>query len=239
MSRNLSRLGLAAAVTALAIAGVATEAKPKKKGPMDSVWAALHKLGVALDNITSLSDGGVESGSVWLMDRKTGERRRLTAATGLAWPIWAPDGRSAYALRGKDLIRFPIAGGAAAVVATGVPEGRLIAVLDKGQVLALLNEGPVGRLALISRNGSLARLPEPVSPEDKARVAALASEGRAYAGGISVEVRRAAGSDTGFDVFLVGANSALNLTACGHSRCGQPDWSPARDRLLYVRQDET
>lgn len=238
MPRNLIRFGLATCAAALALAGAAGEAKPKKKGPMDSIWAALNKLGVALDNISSLSDGGVERGAVWLMDMRTGERRRVTAATDLAWPIWARDGRSGYALRGTDLVRFPIAGGSTSAVATGLPDGRLIAALDNGRILALLNEGPLGRLAVVSRDGKLERLPVPVSAEDKARVVALASESRAYVGGTAIEVRRAPGSDTGFDVFLVRTYSGSNLTACGDSRCGQPDWSAELDRLLYIRQEE-
>lgn len=234
MRRALTFGLLAAAVLALP-AGART---PRRAQPaaISKMWAALNKLGLVLDNVASLSDGGVERGSVWTYRLSTGERRRITTVDDLAWPVIAPGKDYGFALRGKQLVRFELKDGQIQIVANGV-NGRLIAVTGADDVFAWLDEGELGRLAAISPSGRISRLPAVTREDDRRRMAALVSESRAYSGGIVLDVRRAPESRTGFDVFLLRNGSATNVTRCGDSRCGQPSLGPGRDNVLYVRED--
>lgn len=224
------------AVANLTVPAEARAPRPPQASAVSRFWAVLNKLGVVLDNVASLSDGGVAKGAVWTYRLSTGERRRVTKGDDFSWPVLAPGKDYGFALRGTQLVRFGMNDGQVAVIADNL-KGRLIAVTAAGEVLALLDEGELGRLATISPSGTMNRLPAAKNREDRRRMAALASESRAYSGGIVLDLRRASGSQTGFDVFLVKDGSAADLTSCGDARCGQPSLSPDRDRLLYVRDD--
>jgi hypothetical protein len=112
----------------------------------------------------------------------------------------------------------------------------LIGVAADGTILALSDQGALGRPTLVSPRGRVTELADPASRDERRNVAILGNESRAYAGGRTVIVDR---SEHGFDVFLLAGGQRRDLTSCGDDACGQPALSSDSRRLVYIRSGST
>jgi hypothetical protein len=123
MTRALTSLGwTTASLTSLILVGTVAaqspSAAPQASWMQRTFSDGLKRLGLLFSDIGSLA-GGPATGEVWQVDKRTGERRRIGAASDLSWPAPSPDGSAAYTLRGRQVLRIAISGGQETLV--GVP----------------------------------------------------------------------------------------------------------------------
>jgi hypothetical protein len=200
--------------------------------PTGSVfWRLLRQTGVILETIASLGEGGAQRGAVWLAETNGHAERELMADPIYSHPVLDRGNAAVVALRGDDIVRFDIASQQLQVVASDVHVKTLIGIAD-GILLAILAEGPLGRLAMISPAGQISALPAPKTEEELRTVAFLGNESRVYAGGRGLIVDR---SDQGFDVFLVTGDDRRDVSNCGKDACGQPAMSDDAKQIVYIR----
>ena len=194
-------------------------------------WGLVNQIGAVLVAVSSLGEGEAQRGAVWVAELDGSARHVLAVDPVYAHPVLGPDG-GVIALRGADLVHIDAATGEVRLLAAAAGLRKLIGVAPDGTILALSNQGPLGRPTLISPRGEVTVLAEPASQDDRRKVAILNNESRAYAGGRSLIVDR---SEHGFDVFLLADGHRRDLTACGEDDCGQPALSSDNRRLVYIR----
>src|SRR5215210_3720569 len=108
--------GTAAGLWLIALISVAlpetppTAPPPEKSDVWRLFWRGVDELNLVFKAVGNLSDG-VDQGEIWVVDLPTGQRHRIYAAGGLAWPVMAPDGTTVFALRGRQLVRLQLSGG--------------------------------------------------------------------------------------------------------------------------------
>ena len=167
---------------------------------------------------------------------KTGQRRRIGAATDLAWPVPSPDGQFIYALRGRQAVRIAVSDGREAPVGEPVDWRKLLGVdPEDGTVLGLVEDDPFPRPALLDREGGRVDLPPPVTDDERKEIGILLREARDYADGARLEVHDSERGGRGRDVFLIEGAQEQNLSDCGDDLCGQPARSMDGMMVFYVR----
>lgn len=221
----------------LLVGAVAAQSTPPaSKGGVGRVFSAgLDALGLVFKGIGSLA-GGPTAGSVWRVDIRTGERRRIGDASDLAWPVPSADGTAVFALRGRQVVRILVSDGRETPLGAPADWRKLVGVLPDGTVLGFIEDDPRPRPALLAPDGTLTELPAPGDDAERRRNGALLQEGRDYQDGTRLEVRDSERGGRGSDVFLVGSSQARNLSDCGDNSCGQPSRSLDGISAFYVRQ---
>jgi hypothetical protein len=200
-------------------------------GRMGRLFAAgLAQLGLVFKGIGSLG-GSAATGAVWRADIRTDERRRISHAADLAWPVPTPDGTAIYALRGRQVIRLEIAGGSETPIGAPADWRKLLGVLADGTVLGFVEDDPRPRPSVLTPDGTRTDLAPPADDAERQRNGILLQEGRDYADGARLEVRDSTRGGQGRDVFL----GATNLTDCGDDFCGQPARSQDGRAVFYIR----
>lgn len=202
-------------------------------------WRGIEQLNQLMISISSLGEGGTEQGAIWQVDLQTGARRPLTRGGGFAWPVFGGDDATVYALHGRQLLRLRADRADPIRLQPAGALRKLVGVAPDGTLLAILDEGRLGRPALITPEGDLTALPQPETRDEKRHLAILLGESRAYTGDRQLVVDRATVAalhrPKGFDVYLVTPDGRRNLSECGSDPCGQPSMSLAGDRVLYIR----
>jgi hypothetical protein len=239
MTLPLASLGLTASLAAsLVVAGTAAAQSPAstpQAGWMDTVSGGLTRLGLLFSDFGSLSNGPA-AGEVWRFDMKTGERRRISAAGGLSWPVPSPDGSTIYALRDGQVVRITVADAGEAPVGASADWRKLLGVDPRdGTVIGLIEDVPFPRPVLIRPDGERADLPPPSNAAERKQVSVLAQEARSYADGASLEVGDSERGGRGRDVFLTKGTSERNVSDCGDDLCGQPARSIDGTTFFYIR----
>jgi hypothetical protein len=194
-------------------------------------WQLLEQIGAVLVSVSSLGEGEVHEGAIWLTDLATGRRHAVAPEPIYAYPVLEADG-ALVALSNHNLVRIDGATGQARTIASDVHLRKLIGVAPDGTILALADEGALGRPALVSPSGEVSLSAAPDSRKERRDVAILNNESRAYVGDRGLIVDR---SDHGFDVFLMTAGGRRNLTNCGTDACGQPALSNDGRQVVYIR----
>lgn len=205
--------------------------------PADSGFLAnaITRLGLVFRGFGSLADGP-PVGEIWRVALPAGTRHRVSAANDLAWPVPTPDGRSVYALRGQQVVRVTIEGGAETAIGTRAPWRKLVGVLPDGAILGFINGDPRPHPAVLSPNGTRTELPAPITTEDRERNAALLQDGRDFADNTRLELRASTRGGRGRDVFLITPDGAArNLSDCGEDLCGHPSRGADGLTVYYVR----
>jgi hypothetical protein len=211
---------------------------PATGGGAASVFArGLKMLGLVFTGIGSLA-GGATTGAIWQVDIRTGERRRISHAANLAWPVPSPDRSTVYALRSGHLVRITVADGAEAPAGTPPNWRKLLGVLPDGTVLGFVDDDPRPRPALLAPGGGRTELDPPANEGERERNGILLQEGREYADGSRLEVRDSERGGRGRDVFLIGGARPRNLTDCGDDFCGQPSRSQDGLGVFYIRASD-
>jgi hypothetical protein len=230
-ARTTSTLG------ALILAGaVAAQPLPATGSSAGRVFAAgLNILGLVFSGIGSLA-GGPAAGVVWSVDLRTGERRRISRADNLAWPVPSVAGTAVYVLRGGQVVRIAVADGSETPVGTPAHWLKLLGVLQDDTVLGFVEDDPRPRPALLARDGGRMEMAAPADEPERRRNGVLLQEGRDYSDGTRLEVRDSERGGRGRDVFLIGVAGTRNVTDCGDDFCGQPSRSQDGLRIFYIRE---
>jgi len=194
-------------------------------------WRLLEQVGAVLVSVSSLGEGEVREGAIWLTDLETGRRHEVAPDPIYAYPVLEPSG-ALVALSKHNLVRIDVATGQARMIASDVHLRKLIGVAPDGTILALADEGALGQPALVSPSGEVRLYAAPDSRKERRDVAILNNESRAYAGDRGLIVDR---SDHGFDVYLMTTGGRQNLTDCGTDACGQPALSNDGRQVVYIR----
>jgi hypothetical protein len=194
-------------------------------------WRLLDQIGAVLVSVSSLGEGEVREGAIWLTDLDTGRRHEVAHDPIYTYPVLAPGG-ALVALSNHKLVRIDVATGQTRTIASDAHLRKLIGVAPDGTILALADEGALGRPALVSPSGEISVPAAPDSREERRDVAILNNESRAYSGNRGLIVDR---SDQGFDVFLLTPGGRQNLTDCGTDVCGQPALSNDGRQAAYIR----
>jgi hypothetical protein len=239
MTRALTSLGwTTASLTSLILVGTVAaqspSAAPQASWMQRTFSDGLKRLGLLFSDIGSLA-GGPATGEVWQVDKRTGERRRIGAASDLSWPAPSPDGSAAYTLRGRQVLRIAISGGQETLVGVPADWRKLLGVLPDGTVIGFVEDDPFPRPALLSRDGERTDLPPSADDEQRRQIGVLLQEARDYADGARLEVRDSERGGRGRDVFLIEGASERNLTDCGDDLCGQPARSMDGATFFYIR----
>lgn len=156
--------------------------------------------------------------------------------------VFTADGEAVLALRGASLVRVHLGSASPPVtLARDTPLTQLLGARPDGSVVGVVPEGPFGRLATVTPNGSVTLLPAPATREEKRLMAALLGESRAYLNDRKLLVDRADYEDRarrGFDVYIERAGERLNLSRCETAACGQPSLSLQGDWVAYIRDPQ-
>jgi hypothetical protein len=231
-------LSLGPLVGSLLFAG-AVSAQPAPANPATGLGrvftTGLDKLGLVFKGIGSLA-GGDEAGSVWRIDLRTGEKRRVGVSSDLTWPVPSFDGAAVYALQGRQVVRMAVADGHEVPIGAPSDWRKLIGVLPDGMVLGFVEDDPRPRPALLSADGKREELPPPADEAERRRNGALLQQGRDYADGVRLEVRDSQRGGRGRDVFLVSGAEVKNLTDCGDDYCGQPSRSADGSVIFFIQR---
>jgi hypothetical protein len=197
-------------------------------------WAGIDYLGLTFKAVGSLG-AGADWGRVWIVDLTTGERRQVSSADHLAWPVLGLDRSTIFALRGRQVVRLTLPGGEIAPVGPEADWRKLVGVDAMGDVLGFVAGRPRAQPALMTENGRLSLLPQPETEQEKARISMLLQENYAYADGRRLLVTRSQRGGRGYDISLAADDSTKNLSDCGDDACGQPSLSPDGRYVLYIR----
>jgi hypothetical protein len=196
-----------------------------------------ERLQITFDAIGSLGDSPVERGEIWRAsfagEGAAPQRQRVGTDGDLRWPVAAAGG-IVYALRGSQLVTVTQEG-SARPVACSLRWRKLLGVTAEAGVAGLVaHEGAT--VPAVFADG-LARIGGPaVTSEEKAKVARLLQDTRAYAGGERLQSLRSERGGRGFDVMLTRADGrSMNVSDCGDDACGQAALIPGSSAILYVR----
>jgi hypothetical protein len=179
------------------------------------------------------------SGDIWMIPLSGGTKMRVTAEGNYRSPVFAPDGKSLFALRGDTLVRIALAGHAVREVARAPGVSRLAGIVPdrpNDLVMLVVDAGRlhIETLDLISRRRSVMSH-DPKDPRDALVLAYLASDAREY-GNVRLTV---AEQHTSFrvwkDVFVqMGEQPLVNLTNGQGTSSRQPALSPDKTLVAYV-----
>ena len=199
----------------------------------DSVfWQLFRQIGAVLVSVSSLGEGEARQGSIWLTELDNGRARQVVAEPIYSYPVLDPGGETVIALRGGDIVRLDIATGQVGTLASDTRLRKLVGVAADGTILAVLEEGALGRPVMVSSAGTMSVMPAPETREERRNVALLSDESRAYSGDRTLVVDR---SEHGFDVYLITSGGRRNITTCGEDACGQPALSNDGKSVVYIR----
>ena len=183
-------------------------------------------------------DTGV-SGDIWMISVSGGTKIRVTADGDYRSPLFVPDGKSLFALRGGTLVRIDLTDHSVREVMPAPGVSRLAGIMpDRPNDLVMLvfdaGRLDLETLDLISRKRSVMSH-DPNDPEDALVLAYLASDAREY-GSIRLAV---AEQHTSFrvwkDVFVqMDEQPPRNLTNGQGASSRQPALSPDKTLVAYV-----
>jgi hypothetical protein len=219
--------------TALGVAGASPN--PSEQSALaQAFWAGIDYLGLTFKAVGSLG-GGADQGQVWIFDLVTGERRQISSADDLAWPVLSLDRSTIFALRGRQVIQLPSRGGGIVPVGPEADWRKLVGVDAIGDLIGFVAGRPRAQPALMTTTRELLLLPQPETEQEKERISMLLQENLAYANGRQLMVTRSERGGRGYDVSLSAGSSVQNLSDCGDDACGQPSLSPDGRYVLYIR----
>lgn len=223
-------------LTAVACAQTPAATQASREGTLKQIFAAgLDSLRLVLAGIGSLGGGDEPGGTVWRVDIRNGEARRIGSAANLAWPVPSPNGLAVFALRGKQVVSIAVSDGSETPVGAPADWRKLIGVPPDGTVLGFIEDDPRPRPALLEANGQLTMLPAPADDRERKRNGLLLQEMRDYADGVRLEVRDSERGGRGRDIFLIDGPRQKNLSDCGDDRCSQPSRSIDGNYVFYIR----
>lgn len=199
-----------------------------------TVSDGLKRLGLLFSDIGSLANGPA-AGEIWQFEKRTGERRRISATTDLAWPAPSPDRAAVYALRGRQVVRVAVSDGREIPIGEPADWRKLLGVLPDGMIIGLVDDDPFPRWALLGQDGKRMELAPPATNDERKQIGVLLQEMRVYADGAKLEVRDSARGGRGRDVFLIEGGREQNLSDCGDDLCGQPARSIDGEIFFYIR----
>ena len=231
-------LALGPVLGSLLLVGMAA-AQPAPANPATGVGrvfsAGLDKLGLVFKGIGSLA-GGDETGAVWRVDLRTGEKRRIGVSSDLAWPVPSFDGAAVFALQGRQVVRISVTSGHESPFGLPADWRKLVGVLPDGTVLGFVEDDPRPRPAFLVPDGKRVELPLPADEAERRRNGALLQQGRDYADGARLEVRESQRGGRGRDIFLINGAESRNLTDCGDDYCAQPSRSADGATVFFVQR---
>jgi hypothetical protein len=220
----------------VATLGLARASPPSSESSAlaQTFWTGIDYLGLVFKAVGSLG-GETDRGQVWTVDLATGERRQISSADNLAWPVLGRDHSTIFALRGRQVVRLTSSGGGVVSIGPEADWRKLIGVDATGDVLGFVAGRPPAQPALLTSKGELLLLQHPQSEKERARVSMLLQENLAYANGRQLTVTRSQRGGRGYDVNLINGDAVKNLSDCGDDVCGQPSLSPDARYVLYIR----
>jgi hypothetical protein len=206
----------------------------------------LDFLGVTVGSGQTKGDSDPATGRLFTKDLVTGVERPLTTGGGYRWPIFSPDGKSVYALRGDQLVTIDL--GAATIIGTRkVPKVDKLVGADRkqsDQILVLRKTGAAPVALLSVQSGKLTDLPYNPNDEQQAlMLAQLSSEERVY-GSTRLFVQRVskpslAGTSEWQEIYIQPPGAPPHsLTTCAGSNCRHPSLSPDGKQAVWVRADD-
>lgn len=229
-------------LSALALLGLLAAA-PAAADWLDTV---ARMLGISKTPSAQRAAGGAPStGDVMVAQFTGGTPKALTAGGGYRSPVFLPDGRDLLALRGEDLVRIPLTGGAHANLRT-LPGAVKLLGIDRSnpERVLLLMEGAGDSSVLAAAplaGGAVETLPHnPDSKDDRRLMSHLRGENREYDGVylyLKPESKETAGGTVEWtDVYAkVGDSPPVNLSSCDGAACVQPSLSPDGRQVAFIR----
>lgn len=227
-----------------------TDARSNPPAPPRRSETFLHKVlrisGIAASPAALKGPGDdVRSGQIWLVDASSKKTTKVSNEQGYRSPVFALKETYIFALRGSDVVRFSVAGGAAQKMfaidgiqkLVGADEddpGRILilAADASGKTAVGLLSMSTGKVEAVAYDGS--------STEDRQMLEHLRSWDRIY-GDKRVYVKRQSkdslsGRVQWTDVFLKeGPREEVNVSQCDETNCGQPSLSPDGKFVVFVK----
>jgi hypothetical protein len=185
------------------------------------------------------------SGQIWVAELGGHQARGLTASGGYRSPVFVPGRNSILALKGADIVRLPVGGGAPQRIYTINGIIKLVGFSrDDPDKILVLTEGVGGRARvgwLTVKTGKIVSTPyDPASSEDQRMLEHLRGWDRVY-GDTSVYVnsltkQSLSGRVEWTDVFLrAGSDKPINVSQCDGVNCAQPSLSADGRFLVFIK----
>lgn len=208
----------------------------------------LRVTGLADDPTTLKGLDGSASGQIWLAELRDQRTRGLTAGGGYSSPVFMPGRDGILALKGTDIVRVRMGGGA--------PE-RLYAVSGITKLVGFDRDAPDNLLVVTEdarattsigwlsiKTGKIVPIPyDPASSEDRRMVEHVRGWDRVY-GDTSVYVKTVtqqslSGQVEWKDVFLkAGAGKPIDVSRCEQADCAQPSLSPDGQFIVFIKAEQ-
>ena len=209
--------------------------QPKKKDSEPWYYKLARILGVDRAPVSLKGPTDAKPGELWISAADHVDQRMLAAGTDFASPVFQPQGKYVFALRGEDLVRVSSAGGTAVKVRSLPGVVKLVGfdVSNPDRVLALFETSRLGQVrkldvVLVSVKTGKLRMIAKGRAADSEQMASLLGWQRQY-GNVYV---RPQGSD-----IIVGGIEPVDvpISDCGDAECGQPAYSPELRQVAFIR----
>jgi hypothetical protein len=219
---------------ALVIASSAAQ-QPKKKAVEPWYYKLARILGMDRAPVALKGPTGAKPGELWITPADHAEPRRLAEGNDFMSPVFQPGGKFVFVLRQSDLVRVPVAGGAAVNVRSLPGAVKLVGfdASDPDRVLVVFGSGQAGGLAsldvaLVSVKTGTRQVIAARRPADSAEVASLLGWLRQYG---KVYVMPQGGEA------VVGGIEPVEIPVsdCRGAVCGQPAYSPELRQVAFIR----
>lgn len=223
-----------------------TRRVPTPPPPKESFWQrVLRASGIAANPSTLKGPERGASGQIWVAELGGKRTRELTAGGGYRSPVFIPGRNSILALKGSDIVRLPVGGGAPERLYTINGISKLVGFnRDTPDQLLVLTEDSFAKPSvgwLSVKTGRFVPMPyDPASSEDKRMLEHLRGWDRVY-GGTSVYVnslikQSLSGPVEWTDVFLKAERGEpINVSRCEDVDCGQPSLSANGRLLVFIK----
>ena len=185
------------------------------------------------------------SGQIWLAELGNQQTRPLTTGGGYRSPVFIPGRTSILALKGADIVRLRLDGGAPERVYTISGISKLVGFnRDAPDQLLVVTEDALGKptIGLLStKTGRIVPIPyDAASSDDRRMLEHLRGWDRVY-GRTSLDVRTLtkesfSGRVQSTDVFLTAdGGTPINVSRCEGADCGQPSLSTDRRLIVFIK----
>ena len=224
--------------TAVLAAAGSAAGQEKKQEPEPWYHKLARVLGVDRAPVALKGPSQSTAGELWITPADHAEPRRITDGGGFSSPVFQPGGKYVFALDGAELVRAPVAGGAAVKMRSLPGVVKLVGfdAQNTDLVLAIFKGKASGApatvdIAMVSVKTGKREMVASRQPADSAEVTSLLAWQRSYGEVYVLPI--------GNEVAVGGIKAVeIPVTDCGTAVCSQPAYSPELKQVAFVRSGQ-